>query len=258
MANETSDTGSARLAWPPLAEDLERLYLEQKLSASKIAKVYGLSYASPKTAESTILHHLKIHGIARRDPAAHIRKVTDSMVDDWIVRYQKGESLKQIAGTSVNAVTVFNHLHRRGLGLRDKVEAQIKIVTKHKRTPFTGDMKEIAYLAGLTVGGLYVQRHGRAIRVRVATTHPRMASLFRDLFSGNGHPHEYPKGDPVTGYEWSLDCDMDKSFEFLLDRDRYIETAFQDDGAFLAFLAGFFDAEGVSTFTKRGSTELSS
>jgi hypothetical protein len=126
------------LAWPPLAEDLKRLYLEQKLSASKIAKVYGLSYASAKTAESTIPYHLKRNGIARRDPAAHVRKVTDSMVDDWILRYQKGESLKQIAGTLVDPVTVFNHLHKRGLSLRDKVEAQIKAVSKFEKVPVFG------------------------------------------------------------------------------------------------------------------------
>src|ERR1700730_7424353 len=97
------DTGSQpnfrheeKLAWPPLGEDLRRLYLEQKLSALKIARVYGLTYASAKTAESTILYHLKRNGIARRDPAAHIRKVTDTMVDEWMLRYQKGESLKQI------------------------------------------------------------------------------------------------------------------------------------------------------------------
>jgi hypothetical protein len=57
-----------------------------------------------------------------------------------------------------------------------------------------------------------------------------------------------------------LDCDLDKSFEFLLDRDRYIETAFQDNGLFLAFLAGFFDAEGSLYYHKKrkhGAFEMS-
>jgi hypothetical protein len=251
--------GEQNLAWPPTKEDLERLYLHEHLSAMKIAIVYGLKYPSPKTAESTVLHHLKKNGIGRRDCAEHVRKVTTEMVDEWVERYRAGESLKQIAGEEVDHVTVFLHLHKRGLQLRDKVEAQIKAVTKHKRTPFTGNMKEIAYLVGLTVGDLYVQRHGRAIRVRIATTHPRMASLFRDLFSQNGPVYEYPKESPIS-YEWSLDCDLDKSFEFLLDRDRYIETAFQDNGLFLAFLAGFFDAEGSLYYHKKrkhGAFEMS-
>lgn len=63
-----------QLAWPPTKEDLSKLYLEERLSAAKIAKVYGLAYASPKTAESTILHHLKKNGIQRRDKAEHVRK----------------------------------------------------------------------------------------------------------------------------------------------------------------------------------------
>lgn len=55
--NEHARVG--KLAWPPSKESLERLYIQQRLSAAKIAKVYGLSYANPKTAESTVLHHLK-------------------------------------------------------------------------------------------------------------------------------------------------------------------------------------------------------
>src|SRR2546430_3410028 len=140
----------------------------------KIATVYGLKYPSPKTAESTVLHHLKKNGIGRRDCAEHVRKVTTAMVDEWVVRYQAGESLKQIAGGEVSPVTVFDQLHKRGLQLRDKVEAQIKAVTKHKRTPFAGDTKEKAYLVGLTIGDFYVQRHGRANPGRVGTTHPQM------------------------------------------------------------------------------------
>ncbi len=62
------------LVWPPRKEDLERLYLGERLSASRIARAYGLRYASAKTAESTMLYHLKRNGIPRRDAAAHVRK----------------------------------------------------------------------------------------------------------------------------------------------------------------------------------------
>lgn len=82
--------GERRLGWPPTKEDLERLYLRDHLSAMKIAVVYGLKYPSPKTAESTILHHLKKNGIGRRDSAEHVRKVTPEMVDEWVERYRLG------------------------------------------------------------------------------------------------------------------------------------------------------------------------
>jgi intein-encoded DNA endonuclease-like protein len=37
----------------------------------------------------------------------------------------------------------------------------------------------------------------------------------------------------------------------LLDREKYVELAFQDDDLFLYFLAGFFDAEGSIYFHKK-------
>ena len=48
--------------------DLERLYLQQKLSASEIAIVYGLKHASAKTAESTLLVFNHLHGRALAQP----------------------------------------------------------------------------------------------------------------------------------------------------------------------------------------------
>ena len=48
-------------------------------------------------AESTVLYHLKRNGIRRRDAAELARKVTAAMEDEWVKRYQAGESLKKIA-----------------------------------------------------------------------------------------------------------------------------------------------------------------
>jgi len=244
VAEEKSENHSARPAWPPTREDLQRLYVEQKLSAAKIARVYGLMYASPKTAESTILHHLKKNGIKRRDPAEHIRKITEEMVDAWVVRYQDGESLKQIAGDEVTPVSVFNHLHSRGIQLRDKVEAQIKTVTLHEKLPFAQDARDLAYLVGLAKGDLAATRHGRAVRVKTSTTHPEMTNLLRKLFSKYGPIYEYPKRSPLTGFEWSLDCDLDNSFDFLLNVNRLAKEFIESDDLFFSFLAGFFDADG--------------
>ncbi|HXW37596.1 MAG TPA: hypothetical protein VEJ36_06835, partial [Nitrososphaerales archaeon] len=135
----------SELQWPPRREDLEELYVRQRLSAAKIAERYGLRYASPKTAESTILYHLKRAGIARRDAAEHIRTVTPEMVDEWVRRYGAGESLKDISGSLVSPATVFNHLRRRGVELRDKVDAQIVKVTKFQKSAFNGEEAERMY-----------------------------------------------------------------------------------------------------------------
>jgi intein-encoded DNA endonuclease-like protein len=250
---------SETLTWPPRGEDLRRLYLEQHLSAMKIARAYRLRYASPKTAESTVLYHLKRNGISRRDPAEHIRKVTEEMAMEWARRYESGESLKQIAAGKVEAVTVWNHLRKQGVQLRDKVEAQIKAVTKYERTPFAGDNLERCYLMGLRYGDLDVVRHGRAIRVRLSTTHPAMADLFASSFSRYGHIQRYPRTDQLVGHEWTLECDLDDSFEFLLAKPSISDLKQLPPTQLDSLLAGFFDAEGTVYMHKkyeRDSPEL--
>jgi len=233
------------LSWPPKKEDLERLYLGEKLSAAGIAEVYGLKYKSPKVAESTVLYQLKRNGIRRRDPAEHIRKVTDEMVDEWVRRYESGESLKRIAGSAVSPVTVWSHLKGRSIELRDKVQAQIQAVSKYERKPFQGGNIEKAYLMGLRYGDLNAVRHGRAIRVRVSTTHPAMAKLFQTLFAPYGFVHSYPRKANLTGFEWTLEADLDQSFEFLLEKASMQELQGFSSLEFKSFLAGLFDAEGT-------------
>jgi hypothetical protein len=241
--------------WPPSRKELERAYLVERLSASKIAARYGLTsrYKTPKVAESTVLYWLKKQGIKRRDPTEHVRKVTEEMVGEWVRRYEGGESLKQIAGNEVSAVTVWNHLKERGVDLRDKINAQIQAVTKYDRKSFGGDEIERAYLVGFTKGDCHVTRHGRAIRVRTATTHPAMASLFAELFGSYGHVQRYPRQSKLVGYEWSLEVDLSQSFDFLL---LGFVDAVKDYGRspakFLSFLAGFFDAEGSIYYHRKG------
>jgi len=232
------------LAWPPTKEDLERLYLVEQLSAAKIARIYELKYKTPKVAESVILYQLKKNGIPRRDPAEHTRKATPEMVDVWAMQYTDGQSLKQIAGESVSPVTVWLHLKRRGVRLRDKIEAQIRAVSRHERRAFVGDELEKAYLLGLRFGDLHVVRHGRGIRVRVSTTHPAMADLFESVFSGYSHVARYPRRAKLTGFEWTLECDLHASFAFLLPKVSFATLERTPVDKKLAFLAGLFDAEG--------------
>lgn len=166
------------LRWPPNKEDLLRLYCQQKLSAAKIVAAYRLKYPNPKSGETLVLHHLRRFGIPRRDRTEHARKVTPEMVDDWARKYQGGESLKQIADYASSPVTVWNRLRKRGFSLRDKVEAQIKAVTIHRKLPFDGSEVEKAYIYGLALGDFLCVMHGRSIRVRLGTTHPAMIELF--------------------------------------------------------------------------------
>lgn len=247
-----SDPPEKSLVWPPTKEDLERFYIVERLSAAKIAKAYGLKYKNPKVAGSTILHQLKKNGIKRRDKADHVRKFTETMVDVWVRRYEAGESLKQIARGDVDPVTVWNHLRKQGVQIRDKVEAQIAAVSKYERRPFAGDEIDRWYLMGLRYGDLDVVGHGRAIRVRLSTTHPKMAQLFENLFSPYGHVARYPRRSPFTAYEWNLEVDLDQSFEFLLAKVSRDQLAALPNHKFMAFLAGLFDAEGSILLHNKG------
>ena len=247
MEESRTDEGNeeVRRAWPAKKEELEQLYLTQRLSAMKISQLYGLKYPNPKSGETMVLWYLKKFGIKRRDSAEHIRKVSEEMVDQWVRRYVAGESLKQIAGDLVGSVTVFAHLKKRGVQLRDKVDAQIEAVTKHPRNPFSGDADERAYLVGFRVGDLDVVRHGRAVRVRTGTTHPKMAELFQQLFGRYGYVHAYARLAKWTGFEWNLEADLDGTFEFLLLGKSGVPPEFAaKPHLFYSFLAGFFDAEG--------------
>ncbi len=249
---------SGNFQWPPKEEDLRRLYFDQKLSAMKISRLYSLKYPNPKSGESMVLYYLKRFDVKRRDRAEHIRKVTEEMVDEWARRYEGGESLKQIAGGEVSPVTVFLHLRKRGVQLRDKIEALIETITKHPKTPFSGDLVNSAYIAGFVIGDCQVVRHGRAIRVRTGTTHPAMAELFEEIFGQFGFVHRYPRRSRLREFEWNLEVDLDRTFQFL-EKDplqalqQYSASGDASGDGFWSFLAGFFDAEGsIRLHRKRG------
>jgi hypothetical protein len=140
------------------------------------------------------------------------------------------------------------------LSLRDKVEAQIQAVTKYGRRPFAGDSSERAYLMGLRYGDLHVVRHGRGIRSRLSTTHPEMANLFESLFAPYGHVKRYPRRSRLTGFEWSLECDLDSSFGFLLEKIAMPELKRMPNEEFWAFLSGFIDAEGSIYLHRKSSS----
>jgi hypothetical protein len=239
-----SNPAPSKLAWPPKKDDLERLYLVEGLSAMKIANIYGLRYKNPKVAESTVLYQLKRNGIKRRGASDHVRKVSEEMVDDWVRRYQEGESLKEIAGGVVSPAAVFLHLHKRGLELREKVGAQIQAVTKHARRPFSGSKEEEAYLIGFARGDLNVSRHGRAVRVKTSSTHPLMFEHLKHLFVPYGHVLVFPRKSELAGFEWSFQADLDQSFQFLVESLPGLPKWIFETRCFFSFLAGFFDAEG--------------
>src|SRR5437879_13391850 len=81
MEESRTDEGNeeVRRAWPPKKEELEQLYLTQRLSAMKISRLYGLKYQNPKSYETQVLKYLKKDGHQRRNRADLIRNVIKVM-----------------------------------------------------------------------------------------------------------------------------------------------------------------------------------
>jgi hypothetical protein len=64
------------------------------------------------------------------------------------------------------------------------------------------------------------------------------------LFEKSGHVLVSPRFSSLTGYEWSIQVDLDKSFLFLLEYRRTLPRWIFRKKFFIQFVAGFFDAEG--------------
>jgi hypothetical protein len=232
------------LSWPPTKEDLERLYLEERLSAEGIAARYGRSGRYPG---AIVYHYLRKYGIPIRDRTAHQRHMSEEEVAACVMKYREGKSLWDLADEyHFSAETIRKALLSHGVETRDKVEAQIQKVTKHQKHPFSGDPHEKAYLYGLRQGDLWVTRHGRAIRVKTSTTHPAMIELVASCFLPYGAVHIMPRQSKMSGYEWSIDCDLDSTFEFM-EWEYTAVPNWIENGTFRDYLAGFFDAEGSIT-----------
>ncbi|MBI3115807.1 MAG: LAGLIDADG family homing endonuclease [Thaumarchaeota archaeon] len=90
--NKDSGLLVSRLEWPPKKDDLRRLYIEERLSAAKIALAYGLKTPNPRSAATLVEYHLKKNGIERRNRAEELQRQTKSTVDEWSARYPHVES----------------------------------------------------------------------------------------------------------------------------------------------------------------------
>jgi len=143
-------------------------------------------------------------------------------------------------------------LRRLKIPIRSQGDSVSLAASKYELHHFDGSLKERAYLLGLRAGDLHAQRHGRRIRISVATSHLGMLDLFRNLFANYGEVRRYPKFGLVSGFHWATYCDLDTSFDFLLPKAKTIpEWILQKDNLFLSFLSGYFDAEGCIGFDLR-------
>lgn len=226
-------------------ERLEELYNNKKLNIQEIAKILDCSQWS-------VCKRMKECGIKPRDRKKYI---SESVLKD--LYYGNKISAKKIAELhGCSRPTVIKLIKSCGIKLRDHSEA----VMLYEKNDFSNDKLEKAYMLGFRQGDLNVKKiskNGRTINVKCSSTKEEQINLFANLFSKYGHIYKCPriyKGKKVT----DLNAYLNNSFKFLLDKKDDIEKwILTDKDYFLAFLAGYMDAEGNIHISKRRKAETS-
>ena len=117
--------------------------------------------------------------------------------------------------------------------------------TKYEKMPFEGSMCERAYLLGLRAGDLSAERNHNLLRVATSSTRAVQIEMVRAVFGKYGHVHTYLTEYGSRPKEWRVYCDLDKSFNFLLEKTNEIPNwVLSDELCFYSFLAGYADSEG--------------
>jgi len=228
-----------------ILEDAKNWYLEGN-SVRKIAKLIEEKYGV-KIGKTTVEYHLK-RAIKLRSKKEVMAMKRGTFLDEKeIVKlYTKYKlSLRQIAQrfrASPSGVKWI--LLKNNVKLRSKRDGEILRKGKYKKPPFRGTLEEKAYLIGIVLGDLHVRMRNSqfTIEVNTTTTRKSMADLLTNVFS------KYTDGticypDKEKGFRFY--AYLDKSFDFLLKTKENIQVIKNfKRREFLAFLSGFFDAEG--------------
>lgn len=220
------------------ASSLHKLHWDQNLSLHQMASILGISRRS-------LVRTMKGLGVRRRSytDAMKLRRKPPILTKEELSEKYLG---KQMSCTEisfevgVSATTVSNLIRTYNIPRRPVSEAN----RRYSYQSFGGNRKEAAYLLGFRTGDLHMTKVGTLVRASTTSTHPAMGRLFDTIFSRYAHVGRTPShGD--RGYQWAHYSYLDSSFDFLLNKPKTIPQEIMEDmELFLAFLAGYLDAEG--------------
>lgn len=228
-------------------ELLEKMYWDQWLSTSQVAKKIGKS-------QLTVLKMMHRANIQLRSNKGWPRiKIEPQILRELYCERRMpiskiAEKLKISVPTVRQRMIKFRILRRRG------GEANLK----YFKSPFSGSPIDMAYLLGLRAGDLSAEWKGKRVRVALGTTHHAMIDLFDALFSKNGHVIHCPMWNQWRkSFVWRVFVDLDASFSFLIEKPQLIKQEIKENTRlFLAFLAGYVDSEGslIISHSSTGNT----
>ena len=213
-------------------ELLRKFYSEENLSLSQISRMLSIS-------RPTLTCWIKRYGIRLR-PKIKCILSREELEDLYINKRLSTLKIAKIAGVSSR-----NTIRRKLIKFKIPLRSQIEVVTKYKKTPFSGNKVEEAYLIGFRLGDLHACKVNRRIRVSTTTTHPSQIQMMKDTFRKYSHAHHYYMNGRCGYKEIIVYSYLDRTFEFLLGKpDKIQEWIINNDEYFLSFLAGFMDSEG--------------
>jgi len=223
-------------------KELDDLYNRQKLSTTEIGAHLGVP-------GRTVRWWMDKFGLLRRSRSESRRAQLDNDAIErlYVIERLSAIEIGQRLGVSVSVI--YKRLEERNVARRDLSEAK----TVYPRCDFSGDLVEKAYLVGFRQGDLHVRmnKDGPAcasIYVSTGSTRIEQINLFHELFSPYGHVNV---SSPGSNGNHDVACLLNLSFDFLLPKvdamSEWILCSTENDNdmrPFLAFLAGYTDAEG--------------
>jgi len=199
------------------SELLRELYCTEGRSLKQIARLAG-------NTKSDVHYWMVKHGIARRKWSANTPKCDPKQI--YELYWNQGKTICAVAKLAgISFTTVRNHLLRETI-LQNPPSSmsghlRTRWTVRYRRTPFSEDEVERAYLLGFRGGDLNSARSSpNSIMARVSTTHPAILNLFVQTFGRYGHYSLTPRQVFLAGYDWQARTYLDNSFSYLVDSPR--------------------------------------
>lgn len=213
---------------------LEEMYLRKKLSLEDIARKFGCN-------NTNILYWLKKFDIKRRP--AYRKKIDISR--ETLERLYWKENLTTTEIANRFGIRHGRTVHKKIMRYNIKRKTLSQILTKKRKSLFSGDLREKSYLLGLRTGDFYARQRHKSVRVQTTTTHLAQIDLLKKAFEKYGEHRIYLSRNKAREDEWFIYTDLHPSFEFLLYKPHEIPKWILDnDEYFYNFLSAYMDCEG--------------
>lgn len=212
------------------SEILKKLYWNERLSQRAIARKFGVSQKSIKC-------WMKKFNIPSRhfDRPDITKEVLKKLYLDRKISMPK---IGKILNTNYD--TIWRKIRKYGIKVRSMSEAKMK----YPKLPFSGDLKEKAYMLGLRTGDIHANRDYKQITAVTGTTHPAQLQMFKKVFDRYSFVNYFIVKLKDGRKAWRIYCRLDNSFSFILNKPFKIPKWILDNkNYFYAFFAGYSDCE---------------